>query len=81
MHHNEYRSHALWFLVGVLAGTTAALLMAPQAGSRTRRMLRETVEDGVQSVVDAGHEFGRQGKKVAESAASLADRAKHAISG
>jgi hypothetical protein len=44
-------------------------------------MLREKVEDGVQSVVDAGHEINRQGKRAVESAASLVDRAKHVISG
>jgi gas vesicle protein len=68
-------------VTGVLAGTIAALLMAPQSGSRTRRMLREKAEDGAQSVVDAGHQWRRQGKRLAQSATSLADRAKYAMSG
>ena len=79
MQYNECRSQALWFVAGVCTGAASALLMAPQSGTRTRRMLREKVEDGVQSVVDAGHEMGRQGKRAFESAANLADRAKHAV--
>ena len=81
MRYNECRSQAVWFVAGVCTGVGAALLMAPQSGARTRRMLREKVEDGVQSVVEAGHEINRQGKRAVESAASLVDRAKHVISG
>ncbi len=78
---NQYRNHSVCFLAGVLAGATTALLIAPQAGSRTRRMLREKVEGGAQSVVDAGHELRRQGKRLADGAASFAGRARDVMSG
>lgn len=81
MEHKEYRNNFACFLAGALVGATAALLMAPQTGRRTRRMLREKVEDGVESVVDAGHELREQGKRLAEGAAGLVDRATHAMSG
>lgn len=33
------------FLVGSLVGAGVALLLAPQSGKKTRRMLRETADD------------------------------------
>lgn len=81
MENKEFGNGFACFFAGVIVGATTALLLAPQAGSRTRRMLREKVEDGVQSVVDVGHELRRQGKRLAEGAAGLADRAAHVVSG
>ncbi|MBI4907844.1 MAG: YtxH domain-containing protein [Acidobacteria bacterium] len=80
MEQKECNNNFACFLAGMFAGATAALLMAPQAGRRTRRMLREGLDAGEQSVADAGHDLRRQGMRLAEGAASLADRAAHALS-
>jgi gas vesicle protein len=84
MRKNDYMTNYYWlaggFLCGVFAGAAAGLLMAPQAGRRTRRMLRETVEDAAESVADAGQEFREHGRRLAEDTAEFVDRAAHAVS-
>jgi gas vesicle protein len=40
----------LAFLTGIMLGTGLGLLMAPQSGSRTRRQLRNMVEDAGERV-------------------------------
>jgi gas vesicle protein len=44
---------AAFFLIGAAVGSSAALLMAPQAGKRTRRMLRRKAEDTAGYFADA----------------------------
>jgi gas vesicle protein len=81
MEYQEYRNNFICFFAGVLLGGTTALLLAPQVGSRTRRMLQEKFQDGAQSVAEVGHELRRKGQRLADGAVSFADRAMHTMSG
>lgn len=76
-----YSRGVLWFLLGLSVGATAALLIAPQRGRRTRPILKEKLEDGVDAIRDLGHEASREGKRLAKSGARLVDCAKQAMSG
>lgn len=46
-------SNLIWFLVGLGAGTAAALLYAPQTGKKTRRELRKDIESTLDDGQDA----------------------------
>jgi gas vesicle protein len=43
------------FLMGAILGGGTALLLAPQSGLRTRRMIRRKAEDTAVLLKDAGH--------------------------
>jgi gas vesicle protein len=71
----------VWFLCGALVGAAAALLTAPQTGSRTRKQIAEGAEQGKKSLLQSSQEFleiGRdlyeRGREIAESAAEIFER-------
>lgn len=45
-------SHVAAFLIGALAGSVVALLYAPQSGDKTRRQIRDFVDDEVDQARD-----------------------------
>ena len=70
-----------WFIGGMVVGAAAALLIAPQSGSRTRRLLgeqaekgRKTLMDSSQDIVTRGRELYERGREIAEEAAELFER-------
>ena len=81
MEFTDYRNNVICLFAGVFVGATTAVLLAPQAGRKTRQMLQEKVEDCAQSIAGVGHDLGRKGQRLADGAAGLADRAMHAMSG
>ncbi len=80
MVNQKYATHGYWLLAGIFAGAAAALLMAPKNGRRTRRLLRERVEDAAESVSDARKELRDRGRRIAKGAEVFVNRASHAIS-
>lgn len=72
MHENKYTNMMGAFLVGTIAGVTAALLLAPDSGVRTRRKLRRKLED-------AGERMADTGKELADNCRELRERTVTAI--
>lgn len=83
MGNSEYRD-ALSFIVGMtlgaLVGTTAALLLAPQSGKRTRRQLVRRAEEIGDTATEAFDEAREETKRLADRTARetrrLAERAR-----
>ncbi len=70
-----------WFVGGVVLGAVAALLIAPQSGSRTRQLLGERAEKGRKSLMESsqdivarGRELYERGREIADEAAELFER-------
>ncbi len=70
-----------WFVGGIVLGAVAALLIAPQSGSRTRSLLgkqaekgRKTLMESSQDIVSRGRELYERGREIAEEAAELFER-------
>lgn len=59
------------FVVGAAAGLTLGLLFAPEKGGETRRKLKETVGDAVDSIKDRA---GSAKTEIEELKAELKDR-------
>jgi gas vesicle protein len=77
-----------WFVAGAVAGMTAALLLAPQSGKRTRRLLadktqqgREAVTETGKEVVDRGKDMVDKGRQLVEDAVDLFDRGRKLVRG
>lgn len=88
MDYDEYRD-VLGFIagltIGALVGTTAALLMAPQSGARTRRQIArkaeewtdvasDTLEDARDEARDLADRAARETRRLAKRARKGADR-------
>ena len=58
----------VWFLVGLGAGATAALVFAPKSGEETRQTIFDKVEPGKQYAKDKVHEFSGRASDAAEDA-------------
>ena len=65
-------------LIGMGAGALTALLLAPQSGRRTRRMLRRKYEDAVETLNDRAGEWKERGADWAETARGWVGSAKEA---
>ena len=90
-HHDEAQdvmNSIGWFVAGAVAGMTAALLLAPQTGKKTRRILadkaqqgREAVEDTGKEVVDRGKDMVDKGRQLVEDAVELFERGRKLVRG
>jgi len=65
-------------LIGLGAGALTALLLAPQSGRRTRRMLRRKYEDAVETFNERADEWRERGTSWAETARGWVGSAKDA---
>jgi gas vesicle protein len=70
-----------WFIAGTVLGAAVALLLAPEAGHRTRRKLakqaergRKTLVESGQEIIERGRELYERGREIAEDAAELFER-------
>jgi gas vesicle protein len=80
MKHEQFGTKLVWFFSGACAGATIALMTAPHNGRKMRRILQEKVDNGANSVADAGHELYERGRRLAKESENLVDRAAHMIS-
>jgi len=76
-------NRGLWFLVGLSLGALAGVLYAPQAGEKTRDMLRSKAGEGRERVQRKVAEMREQSGSVREHvsgmASNMTDRSKQAI--
>ncbi|MCP5109531.1 MAG: YtxH domain-containing protein [bacterium] len=61
------------FLVGVAVGASLGLLMAPQAGEKTRRQIRRKAEDVQGQLEELGEELIEKGRDLIERGKQTAD--------
>ncbi len=81
MGRNDAGTTALWFLAGAALGGATALLIAPESGRRTRRMLMSQAKrggrafsDSSQEIIEKGRELYERGRELAEEAADMFER-------
>ncbi|MES1258381.1 MAG: YtxH domain-containing protein [Acidobacteriota bacterium] len=77
-----------WFLAGVAAGATLALLYAPQSGKDTRNYIgkttkesRDAMEASGKELMERGKELYDRGRQIADEAAELFERGKKLVQG
>lgn len=70
-----------WFVFGAVLGATAAVLLAPQAGERTRRKIaaqatagRKNLFESTQDVFERGRELFERGREIAQEASEMFER-------
>lgn len=75
-------------LIGSAIGATVALLLAPQEGRKTRRMIRRQAEDSLDQLSDAGKQISEIGRDIydrcrefAGDAVRLVEKGTRAIAG
>jgi gas vesicle protein len=59
------------FLVGVGIGVVVALLLAPETGEKTRKLIAKKAEEGRDYVASKGKEFRGQAEELAERGKGL----------
>ncbi|MBZ5576091.1 MAG: YtxH domain-containing protein [Acidobacteriia bacterium] len=69
------------FLLGAAIGATAALLLAPASGARTRRRLARKGEEVADYLIDAGKELVETCEDLYERSGELVEDASHELSG
>jgi gas vesicle protein len=77
-----------WFVAGAVVGMTAAILLAPQSGKKTRRFISDKTKEGKEAVTDTGKEvYDRskdmidKGRQLVEDAADLFERGRKLVRG
>lgn len=71
---------ALTFLfIGLTAGALTALLLAPQSGNKTRRMLRRRYEDAVEGLGDRADAWRERADDWRERSGDWAETARKSI--
>jgi gas vesicle protein len=87
-HQDDFATNIGWFVAGAVAGMTAALLLAPQSGKRTRRLIADKTEQGREAVaetgkeaVDRGKEMVDKGRQLVEDAVELFERGRKLVRG
>ena len=64
-----------WLVVGAVLGAAVALLLAPEAGVRTRRKLMSQAERGRKTILESGQEIFERGRELYERGRSIAEDA------
>jgi gas vesicle protein len=77
-----------WFVAGAVVGMTAAILLAPQSGKKTRRFISDKTQKGTEAVAEAGKdvydrskEMIDKGRQLVEDAADLFERGRKLVRG
>lgn len=69
------------FLAGGVAGATVALLLAPQSGEVTRRIMRRKLNDGADSARELRRRAFRRGRELRDEATHRVEGAASALVG
>ena len=65
----------IWFLAGVGIGAAAAVVLAPQSGADTRRIIGRGCNQARGYVASHGHEYYEYGRELYDKGRQLADEA------
>ena len=76
---NDVGSNMMWFVAGAIVGTAAGLLLAPQSGEQTRRLISERAEEGGREWIDRGKELYDKGRHLAEDAADYFEEGRRLV--
>ncbi len=68
------KGYWLAFTIGVAAGSSVALLYAPQTGTKTRRQLRNGIGDAGDYLEDAGDYLKSQAERLSQEAQAAIKR-------
>ena len=72
---------AVFLLLGAAIGATAALLLAPASGARTRRRLRRQGEEVADFLIDTGKDLMDKCEDLYERSGEVVEDATHELSG
>jgi len=64
-----------WFVAGAVVGMTAAILLAPQSGKKTRRLIADKTHQGKEAVADTGKEVYDRSKEMIDKGCQLVEDA------
>lgn len=77
-----------WFVVGAVLGMTTAILLAPQSGRETRRLIvdktqlgKDAVTDTSKDVYERSKEMIDKGRQLVDDAADLFERGRKLVRG
>ena len=77
-----------WFVAGAVVGMTTAILLAPQSGKKTRKIISEKTQQGKEAVTETSKEvYDRskdmidKGRQLVDDAADLFDRGRKLVRG
>jgi gas vesicle protein len=80
-HGASYSALTFSFLAGGIAGATAALLLAPQAGKATRELVGRKLNDAADSARELKGRAVRRGRRIHEEATHRVEGAAAALAG
>jgi hypothetical protein len=72
---DDSSTQLIWFLAGLGMGTAAGILLAPKAGSETRRMIGSRASEAGHYLSAHGHDYYERGRELYEKGRHLADEA------
>ena len=72
---------ASFFFVGAVIGATAALLLAPDSGKRTRRKLRRQGEEVADYLIESGRDLVERCEDLYKQSTDMVDDASRELSG
>ncbi|HUO31811.1 MAG TPA: YtxH domain-containing protein [Bryobacteraceae bacterium] len=85
---DQLASNIGWFVVGTVVGMTAAILLAPQSGKKTRHFIAGKTQQGKDAVTETGKdvydrskEMIDKGRQLVEDAADLFERGRKLVRG
>ncbi len=85
---NDLSNNLAWFVAGAVVGMTAAILMAPQSGKKTRRLISDKTQQGYEAVAetskdvfDRSKELVDKGRQLVEDATELFERGRKLVRG
>jgi len=72
---DQLASNIGWFVAGAVVGMTAAILLAPQSGKKTRRFISDKTQQGKEAVAETGKDVYDRSKEMIDKGRQLVDDA------
>jgi len=68
---SDLTSNLAWFVAGAVVGMTAAILIAPQSGKDTRRLISDKTHQSADAVTGTGKDVFERSKEMVEKGRQL----------